>query len=140
MMNQLKQDSLSLHVTILGWLHVAGAVLFLLMGVFVFVLLPGIGMASGNSDDIAVLGVIGTAVGLLLGVLALPGFAAGYGLLSRRNWGRVLAIVLAIFNLMNFPLGTLIGIYTVWVLFQEAASDYFMPPKPASPDHHLAIT
>ena len=40
-----------------------------------------------------------------------------------------MAIVLAIFNLMNFPLGTLIGIYTLWVLFQEAASDYFILPK-----------
>jgi hypothetical protein len=46
-------------------------------------------------------------------VLAL---AAGYGLLNRRPWGRIVAILAAILALIKFPLGTALGIYTLWVL------------------------
>jgi hypothetical protein len=63
--------------------------------------------------------------------LAIPGLVAGYGLLTWKSWGRILAIVVGILSLINFPLGTAVGIYTLWVLFQEEATDYFTFPKPA---------
>jgi hypothetical protein len=40
----------------------------------------------------------------------------GYALLTRQPWGRLLAIIFAIFALIHFPLGTALGIYTLWVL------------------------
>jgi hypothetical protein len=40
----------------------------------------------------------------------------GISLLRRKPWGRVLGIVLAIFALFKFPVGTALGIYTLWVL------------------------
>lgn len=42
--------------------------------------------------------------------------AAGYGLMERAPWGRVVAIVAAILNLLKFPLGTALGIWTLIVL------------------------
>jgi hypothetical protein len=131
MFNQLNQEDLPLHLTILGWLHIVGAALFLLMGVLLFMLLTGIGVASGESEAMAVLGVIGTTIGLLLGMLSIPGLAAGYGLLKHYAWARILAIVIGILSLMNFPLGTLISLYTFWVLLQESANGYFASPKEA---------
>lgn len=53
---------------------------------------------------------------LVAGATAILAFVAGYGLLSRRPWARVLAIVLAILALLKFPVGTALGIYTLWVL------------------------
>ncbi len=53
------------------------------------------------------------APGVLLAVL---GFAAGYGLLERRPWARPLAIVLAVLALFHLPVGTALGIYTLWAL------------------------
>jgi hypothetical protein len=76
----------------------------------------------------AILSVVGTVVGALLAVLAIPGLVAGYGLLARKAWGRVLAIVVGILGLINFPIGTAIGIYALLVLLQEAATDYFISP------------
>ena len=46
---------------------------------------------------------------------------SGYSLLTRRPWGRVLAIVAAILALIKFPLGTALGIYTLWVLAPGAS-------------------
>ena len=128
-MHQLNQRQLQLHVPVVGWLHILGGALFLLGGIFIFVLLTGIGAASGEPEAIRILGVIGTAVGLLLVGLAIPGFIAGYGLLTRRAWGRILALVVGILDLVNIPLGTLVGLYTLWVLLQEAATDYFRSEK-----------
>jgi hypothetical protein len=127
-MNFLNERQLQLHVTILGWLYIVGNAIFLLIGAFVFMLLAGIGVASGDSQAMAILSVVGTVVGALLAVLAIPGLVAGYGLLARKAWGRVLAIVVGILGLINFPIGTAIGIYALLVLLQEAATDYFISP------------
>jgi hypothetical protein len=50
------------------------------------------------------------------------GLVAGWGLLTRQPWARVLAIVLGVISLIEFPVGTAIGVYTLWALL-PAASD-----------------
>ena len=42
--------------------------------------------------------------------------AAGWGLLVHAEWGRVIAIIAAIINLIKLPLGTALGIFTLVVL------------------------
>lgn len=113
------------HVTILGWLNIASGILFLVVGAFVFLLLTGIGAVSVDAEAFVVLSIIGSFVGFIMLVLALPSIVAGAGLLKGKNWARILAIILAVFNLMNFPLGTAVGLYTFYVLFQNEANDYF---------------
>jgi hypothetical protein len=46
---------------------------------------------------------------------------AGYGLLNRRPWGRIVAIIAAILALLKFPIGTALGIYTLWVMAPGAS-------------------
>ena len=41
---------------------------------------------------------------------------AGWGLMERAPWGRVVAIVAAIVNLLKFPFGTALGIWTLVML------------------------
>lgn len=60
-------------------------------------------------------GFVKAAAGVLLGS-AVFGIIAGWGLLERQPWARVLAIVLACLNLLSMPFGTALGIYTLWVL------------------------
>ena len=126
-MNNLNIRDMEAHVPILGWLLMVGHAIFLVLGVFVFILLTGIGVVSGEAQALGILAVVGTSVALLLTALALPGIIAGYGLLKRRSWGRVLAIVVAVLSLLNFPFGTAIGVYALWVLCQQAANEYFSP-------------
>ena len=49
----------------------------------------------------------------------------GYALLTRQPWGRILAIVFGILALIHFPLGTALGIYTLWVLAPRASGDEY---------------
>jgi hypothetical protein len=60
-------------------------------------------------------------MGLISLVLAALGFVAGWGLLERRQWARSLAIVVAIIAILNPILGTVLGIYTLWVLLPSDA-------------------
>ena len=43
-------------------------------------------------------------------------FAAGYGLMERAPWGRMVAIVAAFLSLIKFPIGTALGIWTLLIL------------------------
>ena len=101
-MKQMNPRDLQQQVTILGWLDIVSNALFLAVGGFVFVLLIGIGAASGEAEAMRILRVLGTAVGLLLAALAVPGPAAGYGLLKHKPWARILAIVVGVLSLLIF--------------------------------------
>ena len=57
-----------------------------------------------------------STMGMLSLVLAAIGFVVGFGLMERRPWGRTMAIVVGIIALLNPILGTVLGIYTLWVL------------------------
>jgi len=49
----------------------------------------------------------------------------GFALLTRQTWGRVLAIVFAIFALFHPFLGTALGVYTLWVLGPRICGDEY---------------
>lgn len=124
-MNRLDEREVQLHVSILGWLYIGANTLFLILALVAFGLLPFIGAVSHDQDATVILSLFSTAFGLLIVALALPGLLAGYGLLKHRSWGRYLALVLGVLGLVNFPIGTVIGVYTLLVLLQQSANDYF---------------
>lgn len=67
------------------------------------------------------LGVVGVAVL----IKAAAGFAAGYGLLQRERWARVLTLVLSFLALFHIPFGTALAIYSLWVLLPaESEREY----------------
>ena len=64
-------------------------------------------------------------MGMLSLVLAGIGFVVGFGLMERRPWARTMAIVVGIIALLNPILGTVLGIYTLWVLLPaDAEAEY----------------
>jgi hypothetical protein len=75
-----------------------------------------------------ILGLTGAALGTFLLLLSLPGIIAGLGLLKYRQWARILTIVLSALNLMNFPIGTVLGIYGLWVMLSDEGSRLFAQP------------
>lgn len=46
--------------------------------------------------------------------LAAADIFTGYSLLQRKRWGRVMAIIMGILALLKFPVGTALGVYTLW--------------------------
>lgn len=72
-----------------------------------------------------ILPAILSIIGLLSLILAVAGFFVGFGLMEHRPWARTLAIVVAIIALLHPILGTILGIYTLWVLLPaDAEAEY----------------
>ena len=64
-------------------------------------------------------------IGVLLLASAVAGFLAGWGLLNYRPWARILAMILGVISLIHIPVGTALGIYTLWVLLPaESEREY----------------
>jgi hypothetical protein len=118
------------HVRLLGILWLAGAALGALGGLVLVVLantlfvhLPQI--TNPQHQGISWLHPFLTFLGILVLLKSAAGFLAGWGLLNREPWARVLTLVLAFLALFQVPLGTALGIYTLWVLLPAAAdADY----------------
>jgi hypothetical protein len=66
-----------------------------------------------------------TFIGLLLIVKGAAGFLAGWGLLNREPWARMLVLILAFLSLINPPFGTALGIYTLWVLLPANSEEEY---------------
>ncbi len=68
--------------------------------------------------------MLGLAALVLLVILA-ANVAVGWGLLVLQNWARWAAIVLSVFRLVSFPVGTVIGGLIIYYLFQDEAKVAF---------------
>jgi hypothetical protein len=91
----------------------------LLLGLALWIGMIGAGILSADPHAIRVLSFIGTLVGLFLLIVSIPEIIGGIGLLRRRSWARIVLLVLAVLELIRVPLGTALGVYTIWVLVQE---------------------
>ena len=60
---------------------------------------------------------------IIVSALMASGLAlvTGLGLLRVRGWGRTLALIAAVLALFKFPLGTALGVYTLWILAPSRA-------------------
>jgi len=63
-----------------------------------------------------ILGIIGCLIFVFVMLVSIPGLIAGVGLLKLRPWARILGIVISAVNILNFPFGTALGVYGLWVL------------------------
>lgn len=115
------------HVTAVAVIHIGFGVLGLLAALFVFLAVAGGGLLSGDLEAIFITTGIATAVGGFLALTSLPSLIGGFGLLARKNWARILILVVAVFDLLNVPVGTAIAVYTFWVLLQDETRYQFQP-------------
>ena len=113
------------NIKILGWLHIALGITGAIIGAFVLFILLGTGLISGDREAMSILAAVGTLVAIVLSIISLPGIITGVGLINFRSWARVLALVLALLNVLNFPLGTILAIYTGVSLLSRDAAELF---------------
>ena len=122
------------HVRALGIIHIVFGCIGLIGGLAAFLFFGGIGGFIGAADTsgdawvaLPILGGIGFSVLVLALVLSLPGIIAGVGVLSYRPWARILMIVLSVLHILNFPFGTALGAYGLWVLLSPETTAAFQP-------------
>jgi hypothetical protein len=135
-MDVLSKKDFDAHRMVVGWLQIVNGLIGIVIGAFVATLILGAGafsaslmQAEGAGTEGSLLmrfmAITAAALGGLMFILAIPGVVAGIGLVRRASWSRVMALVLSAFELVLFPIGTILAAYTVFVLSQQAAIDAF---------------
>jgi hypothetical protein len=114
------------HVTVVGAIHIGFGVIGLLAAIAVFFALNfARGFVQGEEVPSTVLKFLSISLPLLIGFLSTLGLIGGIGLLSYLPWARYLVIVVAALGCLNIPIGTLKGVYTLWVLLQDSTIKLF---------------
>jgi len=62
------------------------------------------------------------SLGIFLGLFGVLHLVLAWGLWERQPWARILGLILGFLALLRFPLGTALGVYTLWVLLPEESS------------------
>ena len=129
--HQIRRNRVQEHVRLLGILWIAYSVLHVLGAAFMLVIVRAFlsgafHIPNGPPPEFFLLArPIVSFIGWLLVAKAVAGFIAGWGLLQREQWARILALVVGFLALLHPPLGTALGIYTLWVLLPaQSDTDY----------------
>jgi hypothetical protein len=114
------------HVTVVGAIHIGFGVLGLIGAIAVFFALNfARGFVQGEEVPNMVLKFLAVSLPLLVGFMSTLGLIGGIGLLNYLPWARYLVIVVAALGCLNIPIGTLKGVYSLWVLLQDSTIQLF---------------
>jgi hypothetical protein len=80
---------------------------------------------NGDEAGRMVLGFLSVSLPILFGFLSTLGLVGGIGLLSFKPWARYIVIVVNALGCLNIPIGTLKGVYSLWVLLQDETVKLF---------------
>jgi hypothetical protein len=116
----MEDSKMKKHVTVVGAIQIGFGILSLIGAVVVFFALNfAKGFAGNDEVGQTVLRFISISLPLLIGFMATLGLVGGIGLLAYKPWARYLVIVVAALGCLFIPIGTLSGVYALWVLLQD---------------------
>lgn len=111
------------HIKLVGALQIAYSLLGIVIGIIVFTLFHLIGDFVDDHEAEFVLSIVANVLLIMIAVLSIPGLLAGIGLLKEKEWARILTLIVSVFQLLSFPLGTALGVYSIWAMVQPEIID-----------------
>jgi len=113
------------HINIVAALQIGFSILGLIIGILIFTILYFVGDFVDETEAQAVLTIIANILMVVIVILSIPGIIAGIGLLKRKEWARILTLILSVIDLINFPVGTAVGAYSIWAMVQPEVVEQF---------------
>ena len=120
------------HITFVAILNIAFGILGIFIAAFLFLVLVGAGIISGDTQALTITSLVGVGIAFFFLIKSMPEIIGGFGLLKRKPWARFLILIIAVIDLIQIPLGTIIGIYELWVLLSEETIAIFSSEKAKS--------
>lgn len=113
------------HINIIASLQIGLSILRLMVVAIIFTVLHFVGDFADDADAELVLSIIANVIMVVSLVMSLPGILAGIGLFKRKEWARILTLILSVLELFNVPVGTAVGVYSIWALSQNETVELF---------------
>lgn len=113
------------HINVVAALQIGYSILGLIIAGTLFAVFYLIGDFVDDHEAEFVLSIIANVIMVISLIVSIPGIIAGIGLFKRKNWARILTLILSVLNLFSFPIGTALGVYSIWALVQpEVVADF----------------
>lgn len=116
----MEDSKMRKHVTVVGAIQIGFGILSLIGAVAVFFALTfALTQVGDDETGRTVVRFLSVSLPMLIGCMATLGLVGGIGLLAYKPWARYLVIVVAALGCLFIPIGTLSGVYALWVLLQD---------------------
>jgi hypothetical protein len=71
--------------------------------------------------------IVLTFIGAIILLVSIAGIIGAIGVIKRKEWGRITVLVISFFHLIHIPLGTILGVYSIWALLNDEMILLFNP-------------
>jgi membrane-associated protease RseP (regulator of RpoE activity) len=116
------------HINIVAALQIGLSIFNLLIALVIYSILNLVGGFVDEPTANNILTLIADILAVIFFIISIPGIVAGLGLYKRKEWARILTLILSIIEIFSFPIGTAIGIYSIWALIQpEIVAEFGKP-------------
>ena len=113
------------HINIVAALQIGLSIFNLLVALLIFTILKLVVGFVDEPNAEAILSIVADVLAVVFIVVSVPGILAGIGLYKRKEWARILSLILSVIEIFSFPFGTAIGIYSIWALIQPETVSAF---------------
>ena len=124
------------HKKVLGILYVISAMLTILGMIMLNAILSlvfSFAFNEADADEQRVMEFVSAIVQyvpiFIILFFSIPTLIAGIGLLTRQTWAMIFALIMGCLKLFNFPIGTAIGIYAIWIYAEDQKITSARPVK-----------
>lgn len=114
-------------VRILAWIHTVLGGAGLGLGTIAILML------LADPQGGAAMYYIGPIFFFLAALYFAPAFAGGLGVLMGKAWGRWVLLAQSVVLLLAIPIGTVLGVFGLWVLLRKDGLSKFAPAAPSPP-------
>ncbi|MFC2094378.1 hypothetical protein ACFLSH_01985 [Bacteroidota bacterium] len=100
------ENKMEKHLTVVAALQVGFSLLGILAAIIVYTVLHSVMHFTDDPEAAHILPIVARWVSLFLLIVSIPGLIGGIGLFMKKNWARLLVLVISVFDLLNIPIGT----------------------------------
>jgi len=119
----MRENTYKTHQKILGAIFIAYGVINLIGGITLLATLNIVNIFVDEPEVLQIVAIFSRLIGGILVVTSIPAIIAGIGSLQEKYWSRNLCLVVGIIYLLFIPIGTVIGIYTIWLNSQTVIKE-----------------
>jgi len=128
----VEENRMRKHVNIAAILQIVFGAILVIAAMAIAFAFSFVDQFVDDPTAIKVLGIIGTPLVVLFLLFGGLMIAGGVGLFYCKPWARILTLVMGAIGLLNVPIGTLKGVYIIWVLVQSETISLFEKGCPNS--------
>ncbi|HLF35162.1 MAG TPA: hypothetical protein VI583_13050 [Cyclobacteriaceae bacterium] len=119
----MKDNIYKTHQKILGALIIAYSAMNIFAALSLIAAMNIIYAFLDEPEIVDFIAILSKMIGIVLLVVSVPALVTGIGILKEKEWSKPFSLIIGIVYLVFFPVGTIIGIYTIWLSTQTVIKE-----------------